>query len=132
MYISHRILRLAVLTTVLGTLLVFSAAVVGQKSTELFVPIGESPGLSGVHTLIGRVQAVNPAARTLTVAAAAGARSVRLDDKTLVFIDRSKLRQLSTIGTLADFRPEQNAEVKFRNNNAAAGIAEWVKVQPAS
>lgn len=51
---------------------------------------------------------------------AGGTRNVTLDDKSLLFIDRSKLRQPSTTGTLADCRPDLSAEVKFRNNNAAA------------
>ena len=53
----------------MGTLLWGSAsAPSAQKMTEQYIPIGQSPGLSGKYTVIGKLQSVNPQERTCTVA----------------------------------------------------------------
>lgn len=101
-----------------------------QKSNEIFIPIGQSPGLSGKHTLLSRVLAADPAAGTLRVASASGAAvTVSTNAKTSIWLDRSKLQQRNRAGTLADCRPGLMVEIKFRDNDAAAAVAEWIKVQ---
>ena len=37
-----------------------AAAPSAQMVTEQYIPIGQSPGLSGKHTVIGKLQSVNP------------------------------------------------------------------------
>lgn len=109
----------------------FAPAASAQRATEMFVPIGQSAGLSGKHTLQGAVQAVNAAERSLTLVQGSSSVTVKLDAKTPVWIDRSKQQQTNAAGTLADARPGMLAEVKFVKNNLAGGEAEWVKLQSA-
>lgn len=101
----------------------------GQLATERFIPIGQSPGLSGKTTYIGSIQAVDAAARTLTVAAAEGALKVRIADRTSIWVDRSLLRQTNAIGTLADLRSGRRVEVKW--DAKVKDVAEWIKVEAA-
>ena len=37
----------------------------GQKATEIFIPVGQSPGLSGKYTTLGTVNAVNEEEKTI-------------------------------------------------------------------
>ena len=120
------------LAALLGAALIAaSPAAFAQRMTEMFVPIGQSAGLSGKHTLMARVQAVNTAERSVTLRQDSTTQTVKLGAATPVWIDRSKQQQTSSAGTLADLKPGLLAEVKFVKNNRAGGEAEWVKVQSA-
>lgn len=101
-----------------------------QKSNEIFIPIGQSPGLSRTVTLIARVLSADPAAATLTVAGTEGsAVTVSTTAKTHIWLDRSLTQQRNRVGTLADCRRDLRVEIKFRDNDARAAVAEWIKVQ---
>jgi hypothetical protein len=100
-----------------------------QRATEMYVPIGQSAGLSGKHTLQAAIQSVNAAERSITLARDGSSVTVKLGAQTPVWIDRSKLQQANSIGTLADARPGMLAEVKFLKNNLSNGEAEWLKLQ---
>ncbi len=106
-----------------------AAPVLAQKSTEMFIPLGQSAGLSGKHTVLAAVQSVNEAQRTLTVLHEGQAYTAKLGARTPVWLDRSKLQQPSRVGSLADVKPGAMVEVKFQKNNRTSGDAEWVKVQ---
>ena len=117
-------------TAVLACLLIAAAPIVSaQRATEMFVPIGQSAGLSGKHTLLARVQAVNVADRSLTLTQDATTQTVKVGTATPVWIDRSKQQQSNSAGTLADAKPGMMAEVKFVKNSRSGGEAEWVKLQ---
>ncbi len=118
-------------TLLLATALAGStSAALGQKATEIHVPIGQSPGLSGKHTLLGRVQSVEVGQRTMTVVDGAGSTvTVRADAKTALWLDRSKLKLPNRKGDFSDFRKDMTVEVKYRNNDAQAAAVEWIKLQ---
>ena len=110
-----------------------------QKMTEQFIPIGQSPGLSGKYTVIGKLQSVNAQEKTCTVAATTSATSdalnVRITERTKIWLDRSKLQQPNVPGTLADLRPGATVEVKPEGHQGgvSSAPAEWIKVEvPAS
>ena len=114
----------------LTALLTCSAAAWGQKATEIYIPVGQSPGLSGKHTLMGRIQSLNPADRSMTVTDAAGAATtVRLNPQAQLWLDRSKLKQPNRKADYADYRQGMAVEVKYLKNDRNAGVVEWVKVQ---
>lgn len=118
----------------LAILLFFcGTAAYAQKATEQFIPIGQSPGLSGKHTMIARIEAVNPSTRTLTVKGETGTHTVRITDQTKIYVDRSKLQQPNRKGTFADCSVGSLAEIKFvQNERKDGGVAEWAKVQAAN
>lgn len=98
-----------------------------QKATEQFIPIGQSPGLSGKATLIGAIEAVDAAARTVTVNAGATSYRCALTDRTRIWVDRSAARLSATAGSVTDLQPGRRIEVKF--TDATRKTAEWVKVE---
>jgi hypothetical protein len=99
-----------------------------QKATEQFIPIGQSPGISGTHTWIGEIVASDSRALTLSARAAQGPVTVRLNDKTRIFLDRSKLKQSNLAGSIADLQKGRVAEVRYEGP-AEARTADWIKVE---
>lgn len=102
----------------------------GQKSTEIFIPVGKSPGLSGKYTVLGKIEAVNAQNQTITMADPSGSYTVKITKKTQIWLDNSKLKKTNQKGTFADLRKDLLAEIKFEENKRMdLGTAEWVKVQ---
>jgi hypothetical protein len=69
-------------------------------------------------------------ALTLTIAEPAGRRTVKLTDKTRIFLDRSKLKQPNLEGTVADLQKGRRVEVKYIDPERRE-VADWVKVEIA-
>ena len=100
----------------------------GQKATEQFIPVGQSPGMSGKLTSIGEVAGVDARAKTVTIVEPAGKRTVKITDKTRIWLDRSKLKQTNVAGSFADLQKGRRVEVKYEDP-AQRAIADWVKVE---
>jgi hypothetical protein len=118
---------LGLLVGLLGT----TCLVHSQEATERFIPIGESPGLSGKHTMLGEIQAVDNEGRTLTVAANGQTYSVAVTTFTRIWIDRSQQQQPALTGTLADCRRGLQVEVKLEDDEQER-VADWIKIRPAA
>lgn len=125
---TRRMLRLT-LAALLGS---SACSALAQKATEMFIPIGQSAGLSGKHTLTALVQSVNEAQRSLTVMHDGTAYTTKLSAQTPVWLDRSGLKQPNSVGALSDVKAGMMVELKYQKNNRGAGDAEWVKVQVAA
>jgi len=100
----------------------------GQKETELYIPIGQSPGLSQKYTSIGELAEVDPRAKTVTIADPAGRRTVKITEKTRIWLDRSKLKLTNLTGSFADLQQGRRVEVKY-DDPQRREVAEWVKVE---
>ncbi|MEW6682810.1 MAG: hypothetical protein AB1451_07790 [Nitrospirota bacterium] len=100
----------------------------GQQATEMFIPIGQSPGLSNTSTLIGTLQSVDPEKRTATISDPSGIQTVGITDRTLIWLDRSPQKQPNQIGAIGDLQQGRKVEVKPRSGEPQA-VAEWIKVQ---
>ena len=100
----------------------------GQEATEMFIPVGQSPGQSGKVTRIGTIEAVNAAERTITIAGAAGTASAQITDRTQIWLDKSKLGSTNQRGAFADLARGRLVEVRYEANERT-GPARWVKVQ---
>lgn len=120
-------LALGLLIGLLGS----ASFVHSQEATERFIPIGESPGLSGTHTMIGEIQAVDGQSRTLTVATEERTYSVGITERTRIWIDRSHLALPALTGDFADCRRGLKVEVKLEEEKEQAA-AEWIKIQQAA
>ncbi|MEQ1806339.1 MAG: hypothetical protein ABL900_13270 [Burkholderiaceae bacterium] len=118
----------ALVAALLGTI---ATPCLSQKATEMFIPVGQSVGLSGKHTLLAAVQSVDEAQRSVTLVKDGTSHTVKLGAKTPVWLDRSKMQKSNAVGALGDVKPGMTVEVKFQKNNRAAGDAEWVKLQMA-
>jgi hypothetical protein len=99
-----------------------------QQATERYIPLGKSPGLSGKYTYIGPISAADPESRTLTVFGPAGSRTVRITERTRIWLDRTKLRLPTRDGHFEDFRRGRMAEVEYEDHERKESAA-WVKVE---
>jgi hypothetical protein len=106
----------------------FLAPAIAEKTTELFIPIGKSPGLSDKFSLIGTIAEVNALDQTLTVIGASDTYTVLTSEYTLIFLDKSKLRQPNRYGSFSDFKKGMVVEVRFEADRKHRP-AEWIKLQ---
>jgi len=120
----NRYLRLAIVVMVLGGTLEAS----GQQATEIFIPIGQSPGLSNKGSVIGTLESVDPGKRMVTISSPSGAQTVGITDRTLIWLDRSEQKQPNQDGAINDLQKGRKVEVKVRKGEPKA-VAEWIKVQ---
>src|SRR5438046_10394513 len=84
----------------------------GQQATEMYIPIGQSPGVSGKSTLLATIESIDAGKRTLTVSGPAGSRKLQLADRTLSWIDRSAQKQRNQTGTPADLPRARKSDRK--------------------
>jgi len=120
----NRYLGLAIVVVALGSTL----DAFGQEATEIFIPIGQSPGLSNKSSLIGTLESVDPGKGMVTVSSPSGARTVGITDRTLIWLDRSPQKLPNQNGAISDLRQGRKVEVKLRKGESKA-VAEWIKVQ---
>ena len=115
----------------LGALLAVGAsAAPAQKSNEIHIPIGQSPGLSGKVTVIARIQTLNPVERSLTLMNAEGATiAVRTNSQTKIWLDRSQQKLPNRKVEFTDLRANMRVEVKYRDNDRQTAVAEWIKAE---
>jgi hypothetical protein len=120
----HRTLFLA------AALAIAASPSMAQQSTEIYIPIGRSPGLSGKHTLLGKIESIDASDRSMNVVGTGrSAVTVRPGPQTKVWLDYSELKQRNREGGYTDYRKDQKVEIKYRNNDRQSGVVEWVKVQ---
>ena len=111
--------------------LISAGSVVVQRSTERYITVGQSPGISGKYTTLGKIEAVDTLLRTVTCTYAGGSITVNVDSATRIWVDRSNQKLSSLKGSLGYCKQGQVIEIKFRNNDRHPGaIADWIKVQP--
>ena len=100
----------------------------GQKATEQYIPIGMSPGVSQKYTSLGVIDTVSARQRTATIAEPNARRTVRITDKTHIWLDRSKLKLPNLRGRFEDLRKGRRVEVKYLDPESRQ-VADWVKVE---
>ena len=120
----NRYLGLAIVVVALGSAL----DAFGQKATEIFIPIGQSPGLSNKSSLIGTLESVDPGKKMVTISSPSGAQTVGITDRTLIWLDRSLQKQTNQKGAIGDLQQGRKVEIKLRQGEPKA-VAEWIKVQ---
>ena len=120
----NRYLGLAIVVVALGG--TFEAS--GQQATEMFIPIGQSPGLSNKESVIGTLESVDPGKQMVTISSSSGAQTVGITDRTMIWLDRSEQKQPNQNGAINDLQKGRKVEVKVRKGEPKA-VAEWIKVQ---
>jgi len=96
----------------------------GQKATEQFIPVGQSPGVSNKSTYIGVVEAADPRQRTVTAAG----HTVQITERTRIWLDRSLLKLGSQEGSFGDLHEGRKIEIKYADQGQRQ-VAQWVKIQ---
>lgn len=101
-----------------------------QRTTEQFIPIGQSPGLSGVVTYLGEIVAVQSGTGTLTMRRPGDTDpvTVAITGDTRIWLDRSAIGLPNVIGEFGDLAVGAVAEIHFRDQDTRRS-ATWVKIQ---
>ncbi len=120
----NRYLGLAIVVVALGGTLDAS----GQQATEMFIPIGQSPGLSNKGSVIGTLESVDPGKRMVIISSSSGAQTVGITEQTMIWLDRSEQKQPNQNGGINDLQKGRKIEIKARKGEVKA-VAEWIKVQ---
>ncbi len=118
-------------------LLATASAARAQKATEIYIPIGRSPGLSGKVTVTGSIDTVDDHTIIMSVQGAGGRWRAVLTDRSKIYIDRSAQRRPNRYGTADDCKPGLYCEIKYVGDDPAAGRRrdepgeiEWIKIRP--
>jgi hypothetical protein len=107
-----------------------SSQVCAQTMTEIYIPIGQSPGVSGKYSIVGKIEAVNLKDSTATIMDGAGTKTIiKMTAGCAVYLDKSKLKLRNKKGYFIDIKPGMAAEAKYKDNKPGNKI-EWLKVQP--
>ncbi|MFH0341850.1 MAG: hypothetical protein ACHBNF_06890 [Chromatiales bacterium] len=117
----------------LGVLLALPApALFGQEATEMFIPLGASPGVSNTFSIIGKIAIVDQQNRSLTVSDSSGVTYlVTIPNEVPIWLDRSKGQGKNQVGSLADLQSGRTVEVKYKEapTSGTSVTADWVKVE---
>ena len=108
-------------------LLLVAALSHAQKATEQFIPVGQSPGVSGVLSYQGELREVDRQNRTVTVGEGDGAHTTKVTDDTDIWLDRSESGKTSLTGGMEDLEPGRRVEIKYVDVQTK-DVAEWIKV----
>jgi len=95
-----------------------------QKTTEIFIPIGKSPGLSYKYTYMGNIESVNKQKRTIK----ADGRNIKVSRDTKIWLDRTALQAANITGRFADLKSGRQVEIKYADADRRQ-VAEWIKVK---
>ena len=105
----------------------FTFCLHAQKTTEIYIPCGKSPGVSGKYSVMGKIEMIRANDSTVSIRQNANVKSIRLTAATEIYLDKSKLKLQNKEGSWADIKPGLTAEVKYIDNKPGAP-AEWIKV----
>ena len=108
-------------------LLALALPVLAQQTTERFIPIGRSPGISGQLSTMGTLREFDASAGILRVEGEDGRRTYRLTAETRIWIDRSASRQPSLVGDRDDLAAGRLVEVMHRRDDPQ--LADWIKLE---
>lgn len=98
-----------------------------QKATERFIPVGQSPGVSGILSFIGDLRDVDLQNGTVTVGEGQGAHTVNVTSDTDIWLDRSQSGETTSIGGMEDLEPGRRVELKYVDAETR-DAAEWIKI----
>ncbi len=105
-----------------------SVSALAQRATEMLIPIGKSPGVSGVATAIGTIAACDQTSG-LQIATEKGSQTAALSTETKIWLDGSAVRRAHAAGTLSDCQKGRRVEVKYvYEGSTRTSKAEWIKI----
>jgi hypothetical protein len=114
--------RLKSLILLVGAVMAMSAA--GHQETEIYIPIGESPGISHIKSQIGRIQSVVAAQTGFTIQVQDSAKYFAFDKSTKIYLQYATPGMRNRLGGYADCQAGRTAEVYAADD----GTVRWVKV----
>lgn len=123
-------MRLSLMLTVIAVAGLLVTPARAQKATEMFVPIGQSPGVSGVTSVIGTIVSCDETSGVVTVSDDKGQHTATLTAETKIWLDRNMTKKSAGVGARSDCQQGRRVEVKYVYEGATrTARAEWIKIQ---
>lgn len=107
-------------------LLALALPAFAQQTTERFIPIGQSPGISGQYSTIGTLREFDAASGVLLVDDDDGQKRYLVTPTTRIWIDRSASDRSNLVGSRDDLAAGRRIEVMYRRDDP--GQADWIKI----
>jgi hypothetical protein len=98
-----------------------------QQTTEQYIPIGQSPGISGKYSYIGDIVSVDLDANTITVRGERGTKTVSVLPTTRIWLDRTKAKSSNVAASYSDCEVGRKVEVMYDLD--ADEVADWIKIE---
>lgn len=98
-----------------------------QQTTEQYIPIGRSPGVSDKYSYIGNIVAIDRKTRTITVEDRGEIRTIKVTAETRIWFDRSKVRRENIVATYGDC--EVGLRVELMHVRGDENVAAWIKIE---
>ena len=108
-------------------LLAWGAPSDGQQTTERYIPIGQSPGISREYSYVGKIIAVDEEKRTIEVEDDRGKHTFQITEATEIWRDRSKRKRAAVTGSYSDCRVGRRIELMY--TKADKKVARWIKIE---
>jgi hypothetical protein len=126
-------MRLSFAVTVMAAVSLLVTSAQAQRATEVLIPIGQSPGVSGISSAIGTIASCDQSSRTVTISTDKEQHTATLSTETKIYLDRSAAsaaKKSGTLGSRSDCQRGRRAEVKFvYEGEARTARVEWIKIQ---
>jgi hypothetical protein len=101
---------------------------VAHEETERYIPIGQSPGISGKYSYLGAIRSIDRTQPAVVVEDASGQHAIKVTAATRIYLDRSASGLTNLTGSFEDCQVGRTVEIKyadFRTKDAA----DWIKVR---
>jgi len=126
----ERIMRLSFVLTLVAAISLLVTPAHAQKATEMFIPIGESPGVTGISSVIGTIASCDQASGIVTISTEAEQHTAMVTEETKIWIDRSAAKKGAAVGARSDCQKGRRSEVKYvYEGKTRSTRAEWIKIQ---
>ena len=99
-----------------------------QKATEIFIPVGQSPGVSGIYSMVAKIVDVKSEDQTINMSNSSGNYTVKIMEQTQIWLDRSKLKMKNKVGSFSDLKSNLTIEVRYKDKERKGEVI-WVKIQ---
>ena len=99
-----------------------------QKATEIFIPVGQSPGVSGIYSIVAKIDVVKSEAKTINMSNSSGSYTVKIMEQTQIWLDRGKLKMANKVGSFSDLKSNLTIEVRYKDKEHKGEVI-WVKIQ---
>ncbi|MGH6782951.1 MAG: hypothetical protein ACREB5_12715 [Sphingomonadaceae bacterium] len=115
--------RRKILALLAGVAVAMAAA--AHQETELYIPIGESPGISHLKSWIGPIQSLDATRSGFAMRVGESPKYLAFDKSTKIYLQYTAPGRINRTGIVADCQAGRTAEVYVDDN----GILRWVKIR---
>lgn len=98
-----------------------------QQTTEKFIPIGMSPGVSGKSSFMGSIIAVNSTTKSFSMQTDGDSKTIGVTSTTRIWLDRSKSKKSNQDGEFGVLEAGKRVEVLVNSTDPAT--AAWIKIE---